>query len=211
MGSVCSRSQPARAWPASWNATTFLSAGDITLLFFSIPEAGSMWLSHDKEHIAYYSYMTNRQLSSQQHTQSRARWQRHLWTWQHAMRPHSQYLQCQHLCVEGVVFIHVHVHVHVKSWEECFALFFFCIYTLMYTYRYVLVWERPDGMNKSPPTSLAGSSSGRPQRWPFSPAVLASWSGFVDRIFLVLAAPDRECQPDWLKPTSPHLPEGLCL
>ena len=37
MGSVCSSSQPVRAWPASWNATTLRSAGVITLLFFSIP------------------------------------------------------------------------------------------------------------------------------------------------------------------------------
>ena len=98
IGSVCSRSHPVSAWPASWNATTFLSASDITLLFFSIPEIGHMtvtWQSLLYNHWAYLQWL------SQWHTQSHARWPRHLCTWRRVRLPHSQCWQCQHLHVYG--------------------------------------------------------------------------------------------------------------
>lgn len=39
--SVCSSSQPTRAWPDSWKATTFCSSLERTLLFLAVPERRS--------------------------------------------------------------------------------------------------------------------------------------------------------------------------
>lgn len=55
MGSVCSNSQPVRVWPASWNATTFLSAGVIVLLFFSIPVCMHVWVVLFGMRLIHYS------------------------------------------------------------------------------------------------------------------------------------------------------------
>ena len=98
MGSVCSSIHPVRAWPASWNATTLLSAGDITLLFFSMP-GGVGSRSHDSHMtITWYTNMYL-QWPSQWRTRSHVWWRKHLWTWPHARWPRSQYLQYQHLSV----------------------------------------------------------------------------------------------------------------